>query len=589
MGVIRSSSAAALVLLTMMVATLVSSETINGDLSRLLRSGRRCKNPEECCRYERLTPEFDQCCMDHGCCPMTCDDYEIGTSVGSDCSKAWSCCRFWPQSDEFKACCGEHGCRPKCDNVSKGCCYNGMMYMFGSLVEDFPMECIQLVCAVQLSPVKPFFSAIIVPVASPLSHTCYERVPCHGTLNCVDHTGLVRAEGDGWYTDQCHYCSCRDGHVECVATPCLPPPHSHCTPVPGDCCPEWNCSAGCEDAAGVFHAIGERWPTDDPCITSVCTMEGTVLEQAVCTQAEPAHADCFQYIPLHECCPKWNCSGCTDSNGTYHSLHEEWKTDPCTTLNCTKTGIKTKRLRCPEVPAPHPSCQKSSLPGKCCPGWKCRGCFDTNGTFYELGREWSTGDPCIILVCSARGIVKKAVTCEDVPAPYPTCFKYKPFGECCYKWNCSGCLDNGTYRFVTEVWQRDACTTHVCTTDGIRTTLKNCSLGPAPHSSCQKYTPPRDCCPRWKCSGCVDEAGSYHPMNDAWKTDPCTTHTCTNNGIQTTKDHCNPGPKPYPICQAFIPKGECCSKWNCSGCIDKSRVYHKLQERWNTSRCIAHE
>nr|XP_045589740.1 kielin/chordin-like protein isoform X2 [Procambarus clarkii] len=609
--------------------------------SLTLRSS--CENPKECCKFAPSTQEFHECCHDQGCCPIDCDDSsEEDLTESNSCDEAWSCCSFRPQSQDFKDCCQKFGCCPACGQTSQGCCYNGKIYGWGTVVEDYPDFCMQLVCAAQKSSVR-LLTAVIVPVKLPLS-SCQDSFKYW----CVDETGLVQPEGASWKPDYCHHCQCHNSTVLCPR-----PPHDYCVEIPGPCCPTWNCSIGCTDDGGQYHELGSSWYTSpclyhtcttrgvvtrqeschlttpehesceaytpegeccqrwrcsgctdesgvyyelghewigsDPCVVLTCTEGGIEETRESCVATGPPHAGCHGYTPAGACCPKWNCSGCVDDSG-YHPLFDIWKSDPCSTSFCTRTGIQTSLTECHLTPAPHFSCQQYTQPGKCCPEWNCSGCFDSAGGFRDLGHEWSTGNACYIFKCTREGITLTLVQCPEIRPPHPSCSRYTPVGECCPKWNCSACIDpNGQQHSLYEVWKSDLCTTHFCTRTGIQTTRDACDLGPAPHPSCRKTVPVGECCPDWICSGCFDSTGHHHDMNSKWRTgDPCLMFVCTEEGIVLQRLICEETSPLHPSCYAYKAPGECCSKWNCSGCLDIAGVNHSLYDVWKTDSCTTH-
>ncbi|XP_071548223.1 kielin/chordin-like protein isoform X2 [Panulirus ornatus] len=434
--------------------------------------------------------------------------------------------------------------------------------------------------------------------APPLHSGCYQYTPegeCCPVWNCsgcVDHDGTYHPLYDVWRSDLCNTHECTRAGILTTREECHlgSAPHPSCneyTP-PGECCPEWHCS-GCFDASGIYRELGQEWSTNDPCITYVCTEDGLDINRIQCEETFPLHPDCFDYIPDGECCPKWNCSGCVDYSGKYYTLYSVWKTDPCTTHECTKNGIQTTREDCNLGPAPHHSCEQFTFPGECCPEWKCSGCFDEVGTYHTLGHVWNTGNPCVLYECTKEGLIKTNVECKQTPPLHSGCYEYTPKGECCPIWNCSGCVDHtGTYHPLYDVWKTDICTTHVCSKTGIQTTREECYLGPAPHPSCIEYTPPGECCPDWECSGCF-EAGSYHELGHEWSTsDPCILLVCTKDGIKKKSVDCEETPQPHPGCYDYIPAGECCPKWNCSGCVDSSGTYHPLYHIWGSDPCVTY-
>ncbi|XP_071548226.1 kielin/chordin-like protein [Panulirus ornatus] len=627
-------------------------------LVELEGSHKSCVNPEECCKFGLFSKEFADCCQRKECCLIDCHEHQKGINndvVDEYCDEAWECCRFRPQTQEFNQCCSAHGCCPRCSQVSRGCCYNGLRYDWGSIAEGFPDMCLNLVCAAKVALTPPFFTAVIVPVKL---HYCTGSW-CEDCLDyhCVDETGLVRAQGSTWFPDECRECRCSNSTLTCqkLEVHCPPRPYSHCVEIPGLCCPEWDCPkgcidedgqhrelgsswfshpcifhiceeegivtriqdcflddpihpscevytpegeccphwhcSGCVDKAGNYREPGHDWSSGDPCITYRCT-DGQIKETHVqCTKTPAPHPGCYEYTPVGDCCPKWNCSRCVDYTGTYHPLYDEWKSDPCTTHFCTEKGTRTRRVECHLGPAPHTDCLKYTPKGRCCPEWQCSGCFDNYGKYYELGHEWSAVDPCKVFYCTKAGIKTRKVHCEKTHPPHAGCYKYTPVGECCPKWNCSGCVDySNTHHPVHDVWKTDPCTTHVCKENGIHTSREECHLGPAPHHSCDKVVLPGKCCPRWKCSGCFDDYGHYHELGDKWSTsDPCKFFVCTKGKIQVEPVICGETKPLHSGCFEYTPVGECCKKWNCSGCIAPDGAFHPLHDVWTTDPCTSHE
>lgn len=78
------------------------------------------------------------------------------------------------------------------------------------------------------------------------------------------------------------------------------------------------------------------------------------------------------------------------------------------------------------------------------------------------------------------------------------------------------------------------------------------------------------------CSGCVDHTGTHRPLNQEWKTDPCTTHVCTETGIQTSGTECQLGPAPHPSCYKYTPSGRCCPIWYCRWADSNSLLFRNF-------------
>lgn len=122
-----------------------------------------------------------------------------------------------------------------------GCCYNASNYKLGSTVVELPECCTDLVCGAKLTNTEPFFTTSIVEIIyePSLGHYC-------GTpkfLHCMERNGIIRQEGSLWQVTPCRQCTCEHGVVGCydVQPVCPPAPEPHCRPIPGECCPSWDC------------------------------------------------------------------------------------------------------------------------------------------------------------------------------------------------------------------------------------------------------------------------------------------------------------------------------------------------------------
>nr|XP_053651184.1 kielin/chordin-like protein isoform X3 [Cherax quadricarinatus] len=432
-----------------------------------------------------------------------------------------------------------------------------------------------------------------------------------------------------------------------VTCPVIPPGDDcHLVVDPLACCPKWNCTGCFVD--GIYHAQGSVWKTEDPCLTSTCTHTGVKTVHVHCPRLpQPPHPSCTSFVHSGDCCPKWNCSTCITEDGVHHELNSVWHTSPCVSHKCTRAGILSITQKC--LDPPHSNCEKFSE-GKCCPSWRCgpdcskvqcasrpskwctpyrpplaccdewncRGCEDELGNRYDVGEEW-TNDPCSTSRCTESGIKISRNYCPITQRPHHSCNTHTPEGECCPRWNCSACLDDtGEYHDLNSMWQTSNCVTHKCTRAGIYTEVEKCldpphgncedasdegsccpswRCGPdcslvkcpsAPNKWCDPYRPPLACCDEWKCRGCFDEDGNQHEVGTKWSDDPCSTSECTEAGIQVARKYCLPVQKPHHSCVTYTPEGECCSRWNCSACLDDAGEYHDLNSVWKVSPCITH-
>lgn len=463
-----------------------------------------------------------------------------------------------------------------------GCCYNGMVFKWGSVVEELPEMCMQLMCAaVHASPGNDL-TAAIVPVKLQ-SHFCKGFASCGDCLNyyCVDDTGLVQAEGAMWSPDECHTCVCNGSEVSCSKTPesCPLPPNKFCVENPGRCCPQWNCSFGCIDDAGEHHELGSSWHST-PCTYHTCTQNGMITLIEDCFLPPPVHHSCTEITQENECCPRWHCSGCTDAAGNYHELCHEWTdSDPCLVFTCTPHGISEKLLVCEKQDQPHAGCYNYTSPGECCPKWNCSGCVDQSG-YHPLLSKW-TSDFCTTHSCTWNGIQTTREDCELEPAPHHTCLQYTPPQQCCPQWKCRGCFDkSGDLHEIGHTWStEDPCLLLKCTDEGITFERVLCT-DLRPHPTCTEYIPVGECCRKWNCSSCVDN-GKSRRLYEFWKSDSCTTNFCTKNGTQTIRETCKKTDAPHPSCQKILPEGECCPDWRCRGCFDASGNYHEIDDEWS--------
>ncbi|XP_071548225.1 uncharacterized protein [Panulirus ornatus] len=437
-----------------------------------LRTTKDCVNPEECCKFVGLANEFNKCCREHGCCPLSCHGTHQGRKsygVSPECRVAWECCRFLPQTPEFHKCCSAHGCCPPCNKVSRGCCHNGIRYEWGSVVEDFPELCLQLVCAAQVSTnTWPALNAVIVPVNSPSLH-CEER-QCNDCVNyrCVDGTGLLRAEGDRWVIEGCQECMCQDGKVECVRleVDCPPRPLGHCVEVPGPCCPEWECTVMHQDCTAVSCPAPPR-PGCQPIIPEgqCCAVDWRCGDCPDLPCPGPPTAGCKPFYPPLACCPEWDCSpGCS-------------------------------AVICPGPP--QPSCRPIIPEGECCAvDWVCPDCSLVlcEGPPHPGCRPIIPVGEC----CAVDWVCPNCSAVRCAGPPQPGCRPIIPAGECCaVDWIC-GCVDDqGLLRDEGENWQDpvDPCSHCVCRKGEVKCFLQDCA--PPPPWPCH---PPRlqgQCCPNY--------------------------------------------------------------------------------------------
>ncbi|MPC18533.1 hypothetical protein E2C01_011420 [Portunus trituberculatus] len=104
------------------------------------------------------------------------------------------------------------------------------------------------------------------------------------------------------------------------------------------------------------------------------------------------------------------------------------------------------------------------------------------------------------------------------------------------------CVDENDRRQpLGSTWRtNDPCTNHTCTEKGVTSVSVTCALSGPPREGCFEYTPEEECCSRWNCSGCLDDYGVFHRIFEAWSSDACTRHFCASSGIITQELQCPP-------------------------------------------------
>ncbi|XP_071548229.1 kielin/chordin-like protein isoform X2 [Panulirus ornatus] len=454
-------------------------------------------------------------------------------------------------------------------------------------------------------------------------------------IECLDMHGGSHALDSTWQTDPCTTFTCtKDGVLEevqeCESTTLM---DQTCQPVytEGECCPQWNCSVPtttelpeCLDTNGGSHALNSTWQTD-PCTTFTCTEDGVQEEVQECESTTLMDQTCQPVYTEGECCPQWNCSvptttelpECLDTNGGSHALNSTWQTDPCTTFTCTEDGVQEEVQECESTTLMDQTCQPVYTEGECCPQWNCSvptttelpECLDTIGGSHALNSTWQT-DPCTTFTCTEDGVQEEVQECESTTLMDQTCQPVYTEGECCPQWNCSvptttelpECLDtNGGSHALNSTWQTDPCTTFTCTEDGVQEEVQECESTTLMDQTCQPVYTEGECCPQWNCSvptttelpECLDTNGGSHALNSTWQTDPCTTFTCTEDGVQKEVQECESTTLMDQTCQPVYTEGECCPQWNCSvptttelpECLDTNGGSHALNSTWQTDPC----
>ncbi|KAK4316876.1 hypothetical protein Pmani_012007 [Petrolisthes manimaculis] len=232
----------------------------------------------------------------------------------------------------------------------------------------------------------PFITATILSLQWPPFSS--DEAVCKEPQNdyCIDVEGIIRCDGCVWYYESpCQRCQCENGIIKCDNVQCPPAPIGYCVPVPGPCCPTWDCTQqnhlygrshfiGCVDKLGHQHDLGEIWAdSGNPCFNLTCTTAGIIeSDHLPCPPlTHPPHTACI--LEEEDCCNIWKCPSCVDEDEAERDVGEVWQhpTNTCLVLECTTAGIMEKWITCPSPP-PQPSPQCVLVMGEeCCPMWMC--------------------------------------------------------------------------------------------------------------------------------------------------------------------------------------------------------------------------
>ncbi|XP_071548650.1 kielin/chordin-like protein isoform X2 [Panulirus ornatus] len=204
-----------------------------------------------------------------------------------------------------------------------------------------------------------------------------------------------------------------------------------------------------------------------------------------------------------------------------------------------------------------------------------------------------TRTPVYSAPCTENGITRTRRSCPHLPPrPHPACHLRESDDGCCFTWRCSICTDeDGALHRLGDGWldPYDACVFYVCTVEGIRRGLGDCShLSYRPRQGCL-LSDDEDCC-QGECTTCIDEEGETREIGDEWQDrhDSCFYYTCTDDGVtRAPKDCPELPPRPHRDCHLFKEADECCQTWRCLGCVFDGRFYG-YGEGWRepTNPCI---
>ncbi|XP_043243420.1 kielin/chordin-like protein isoform X3 [Amphibalanus amphitrite] len=415
-----------------------------------------------------------------------------------------------------------------------------------------------------------------------------------GQRDCVETDGSVQPHGTDVFDETgCIVTSCRDGTLHVAIVDCPPTPPPGCVPiaVPGQCCPDYNCTStpptgqACTDQNGNTRPHNSNWTTPDGCVRH-CSNGVIFVIDVECS--EPPRADCVAIQEPDRCCPTYKCpssdTGCVDE-GRYYQHGQTWlRANDCYYRHRCDYGVVTKTELVCQPPASS-DCQVVTVPGLCCPVYDCS---SSTSTTASTTTPLSTTTTTITTTTSATTTTTQASTTTVTTAgTSPVTPTTQPTAEVCED-------EYGQVRPPGSFWtSADGCTNHACA-DGVVFSVREPCPSPPEDPSCIEV--PGVCCPRYQCAdqkpdpGCTDPSGVTHPVNQLYLDDPIRPTTCYV---------CASGSPPYPIhvldvatdcprapagCTEHFPPNRCCPEITCPGgvpCIFEG-VAHAPGEEWTT-------
>ncbi|CAJ0568948.1 unnamed protein product, partial [Mesorhabditis spiculigera] len=541
--------------------------------------------PGSCCP---ITPECK--CRASICRPAHCDDGERIKVIRKGNGSPGRCCDIWE-------------CE-RAETMGKNCTWNEREYVDGQ--EWHSSQCEICKCK------KGVAQCSKMTCPKPPSRCTWVGVPagecCPVCLGCQSERGgqlEKKKMKDEWAKDDCTTCTCsEEGENQCVRAMCS----VHCEnprKVEGQCCPV------CDEPT--ILTLPTTCPAIDHC--PLRCANGLKRNSNGCFECE--------CLPLHEPLPS-QCTELSKENCEKQCAH-----------GYAKDSEGCAQCRCAHCPPLH-QCLKHCLYGFHtnaigCPVCKCRAKIDAKLTISDRldalsgsdrcahplpsgkiverdGGEW-WNDGCRHCFCEHKREFCSLITCPERPDECPEDKWVQKEGECCA--SCAGnstvprpgsrhehtvCQSPGTGRLFTdgETWQLTPCVSCTC-----RVGYVLCRAATCPAVACAEPVadPERPCCTT--CPGeekttdgaviCTDESGTAHPSGEQWRTDDCTSCTCTVAGtIECFRESCQ---DPDTPCKGKLlaVKGRCCPL--CSDAFESGSVcryeneVYTYREEWRDGNC----
>ncbi|KAL3997829.1 von Willebrand factor type D domain family protein [Acanthocheilonema viteae] len=275
---------------------------------------------------------------------------------------------------------------------------------------------------------------------------------CIKCLHCI-HLGIKRNNNQIWTStqDECTQISCKAGIITSWRIQCV----SNCSNkrlLAGFCCELCLTPIKAEDRCIRCDLVLNQWYH---CYRFTCPVLNCPISQ------HTKHPK--------RCCPECKShtviskdSKLTVSNGSHclfrgwhYSVHDTFRTDPCSRCTCQPGGIVCRRFVCP-----FKNCDISHIfykPNVCCPFCyrkenRCRR-TDINGSeiIVEHGTKWTLNNNCSNCICTNGYIKCKKIDCTwKGKCPQGRRFK-KVNGSCCHECELkeSSCTIFGDPNYVT--------------------------------------------------------------------------------------------------------------------------------------------
>ncbi|CAJ0961782.1 unnamed protein product, partial [Mesorhabditis belari] len=543
--------------------------------------------PGSCCP---ITPECK--CRASVCRPAKCEEGERVKVLRKGNGSPGRCCDVWE-------------CE-KADLMGKNCTWGDREYSDGQ--EWHSSQCEVCKCK------KGVAQCSKMTCPKPPSKCTWVGVPvgecCPICLGCQSESGGIlekKKMKDEWNKDDCTTCTCsEEGENQCVRAMCSVQCENP-RKVEGQCCPV----------------------CDEPTILSL---------PSTCPSLEHCPLRCANGLKRNDNgCFECECLPSIESQPTECTELSKENCEKQCAHGYVKDSSGCAQCRCAKCPPLH-QCLKHCLYGfetnaAGCPVCKCRaridakltmsdrlvslsgrdrcGGFSNNGKLVERdGGEW-WNDGCRHCFCEHKREYCSLISCPERSSDCPTERWIQKEGECCP--SCSGnptlisqsiatkhehtvCQSPGSGRLFTdgETWQLTACVWCTCRVGYVLCRASSCPAVACPQPIADPENPCCSKCPTEPLMTdssivCTDESGSAHASGETWKTDDCTSCSCTQTGtIECFRESCGEN---VEKCKGKLltVKGNCCAL--CSDALQSGSVcqygnaVYGLREEWKDGVC----